>query len=59
MQFAGLCLGVLSTCPFCLLQGSTGSLMGKRKLTISVKTESGNVPDFSLSLSSSQKVCKV
>lgn len=40
----------------CGLQGSTGSLMGKRKLIIDIKTENGQVPDFSLSLSSTSKV---
>jgi hypothetical protein len=47
----------MMTTEMCLLQGSTGSLMGKRKLIISVETEGGQVPDFSLSLSSSEKVC--
>lgn len=39
-----------------LVQGSTGSMMGKRKLEIEVKTENGQIPDFTLSVSSTRKV---
>ena len=39
------------------MQGSAGSFMNKRKLLVDIKTEQGKVPDFSLSLSSSSKVC--
>jgi hypothetical protein len=31
-------------------------MMGKRKLEVEVKTENGQVPDFTLSLSSTKKV---
>lgn len=51
---------VVTLSPFtrCALpvQGSTGSMMGKRKLEVEVKTENGQIPDFTLSLSSTRKV---
>lgn len=44
----------LDTCAY--LQGSTGTMMGKRRLDFDIKTEGGQVPDFSLNLSSTSKV---